>query len=51
MEDSEELANDLFLNFKKVLVKLAQEDNTSLTIKYALNNEIELKRFLENRNR
>ena len=38
---------ELFVNFKKVLPKLAQKGSTALAIKYALNNEIALKRFLK----
>ena len=45
--DSKELVEELFVNFKKVLSKLAQKGSTALAIKYALNNEIALKRFLE----
>ena len=45
--DSKELVEDLFDSFKKVLSKLAQKGSTALAIKYALNNEIALKRFLE----
>ena len=45
--DSKELVEDLFSSFKKVLSKLAQKGSTSLAIKYALNHEIALKRFLE----
>jgi transcription initiation factor TFIIIB Brf1 subunit/transcription initiation factor TFIIB len=45
--DSKELVEDLFDSFKKVLSKLAQKGSTALAIKYALNNEVALKRFLE----
>lgn len=45
--DSKELVEDLFGSFKKVLSKLAQKGSTALAIKYALNHEIALKRFLE----
>ena len=45
--DSKELVEDLFDIFKKVLSKLAQKGSTALAIKYALNHEIALKRFLE----
>ena len=45
--DSKELVEELFINFKKVLSKLAQKGSTAFAIKYALNNEIALKRFLE----
>lgn len=45
--DTKELVEELFVNFKKVLSKLAQKGSTALAIKYALNNEIALKRFLE----
>jgi len=45
--DSKELVEDLFDSFKKVLQKLAQKGSTALAIKYALNNEVALKRFLE----
>ena len=44
--DSKGLVEELFINFKKVLSKLAQKGSTALAIKYALNNEIALKRFL-----
>ncbi len=47
MEDSKELVNDLFVSSEKVLAKLAQKGSTALAIKYGLNNEIALKRFLE----
>jgi len=46
-KDSKELVEELFVNFKKVLPKLAQKGSTALAIKYALNNEIALKRFLK----
>ena len=45
--DSKGLVEELFVNFKKVLSKLAQKGSTALAIKYALNNEIALKRFLD----
>ena len=45
--DSKELVEDLFDSFKKVLSKLAQKGSTALAIKYALNHEVALKRFLE----
>lgn len=45
--DSKELVEELFVNFKKVLSKLAQKGSTALAIKYALNNEIALKRFID----
>ena len=45
--NSKELVEDLFDSFKKVLSKLAQKGSTALAIKYALNHEIALKRFLE----
>ena len=41
------IVEDLFDSFKKVLSKLAQKGSTALAIKYALNHEIALKRFLE----
>lgn len=47
VEDSKELVDELFVSFKKVLSKLAQKGSTALAIKYALNNEVALKRFLE----
>ena len=46
-KNSKELIEELFVNFKKVLSKLAKKGSTALAIKYALNNEIALKRFLE----
>ena len=45
-EDSEGLVEELFKSFKKVLPKLAQKGSTALAIKYAMNNELALKRFL-----
>ena len=44
-KNSKELIEELFVNFKKILSKLAQKGSTALAIKYALNNEIALKRF------
>jgi transposase len=46
MKESKELVEELFVSFKKVLSKLAQKGSTALAIKYALNNEVGLKRFL-----
>jgi transposase len=46
IHNSSELINELFTCFKKVLPKLAQKGSTALAIKYAMNNEIALKRFL-----
>ena len=46
-KDSKELVEELFTCFKKVLPKLAQKGTTALAIKYAMNNEVALKRFLE----
>lgn len=43
---SKEVVEGLFSCFKKVLPKLAQKGSTALAIKYALNNEVALKRFL-----
>ena len=45
--DTGEIVEELFVCFKKVLSKLAQKGSTALAIKYALNNEVALKRFLE----
>lgn len=45
-EDSKGLVEELFKSFKKVLPKLAQKGSTALAIKYAMNNELALKRFL-----
>ena len=45
--NSKELVEDLFDSFKKVLPKLSQKGSTALAIKYALNHEAALKRFLE----
>ena len=42
-----EIIEELFTCFKKVISKLAQKGSTALAIKYALNNEVALKRFLE----
>ena len=47
VEDSKELVDELFVSFKKVLSKLAQKGSTALAIKYVLNNEAALKRFLK----
>ena len=44
--DSKELVEELFICFKKVLSKLAQKSSTALAIKYGMNNEVALKRFL-----
>lgn len=44
-EKSKELV-ELFRSFKKVLPKLAQKGSTALAIKYVMNNEIALKRYL-----
>jgi transposase len=45
-DDSKGLVEELFVCFKKVLPKLAQKGSTALAIKYAMNNEMALKRFL-----
>ncbi len=46
IKDSRELVEELFISFKKVLPKLAQKGSTAVAIRYALKNEIALKRFL-----
>lgn len=46
IKDSKGLVEELFVSFKKVLTKLAQKGSTAVAIKYALNNEVALKRFL-----
>ena len=46
-EKSKALVEDLFVSFKKVKNKLPQKGSTVKAINYALNNEIALKRFLD----
>jgi hypothetical protein len=46
-EKSKALVEELFVSFKKVKNKLPQKGSTVKAINYALNNEIALKRFLD----
>jgi transposase len=45
---SKKLVEQLFTSFKEYYVKLPKKSPTALAIAYALNNEVALKRFLEN---
>jgi transposase len=46
-ERSKDLVEKLFINWKKYLKELPKKSATALAINYALNNEIALKRFLD----
>jgi hypothetical protein len=46
-ERSKTLVEKLFINWKKYLKDLPKKSSTGLAINYALNNEIALKRFLD----
>lgn len=46
-DKSKALVEELFISFKKVKNKLPQKGSTVKAINYALNNEVALKRFLE----
>ena len=49
-EKSEKLVEELFAGFRKAYGKLPKKSSTGQAIAYALNNEVALKRFLDNGN-
>lgn len=49
-EKSKELVDELFTGLKKAYKRLSSKSSTAKAIKYALNNEIALRRFLDNGN-
>lgn len=49
-EKSKQLVEELFTGFKKAYGKLPKKSSTAQAIAYALNNEVALKRFLDNGN-